>query len=98
MHGLVEVVRRRRRVELPPEHVHRLLAVQPVPGRERQQLHELTCLLQPPGVGGNFNAVDLGCEPTEEAEAHLTHPGNNLNLFLCRGHPADVPLLSNELR
>jgi len=39
VYRLVEVVRRRARFAVTPQQIHRLLAMQPMPGREREQFH-----------------------------------------------------------
>ena len=88
MHRLVQVVRGRGGTEVSPEDVHRLFSVEPVPRRKGEQLHELARFLQPPGRGRNGNAVHLGREATQKADAYLTHPGDNLNRLLAQGYLA----------
>src|SRR5262249_9783136 len=73
--GLVEVVRGGRRPAVAPERVHRLLAVEPVARREREQLDELARLLQPPGALGNGDAVDAGGEAAQQGQSDIGHPG-----------------------
>ena len=63
VHGLVEVVGGRRRGEVAPEHVHRLLAMEPVVAGESEKLHELARLLQSPGRVGHRNSVDVAAKP-----------------------------------
>jgi hypothetical protein len=48
VHRLIEVVRSRGGITVRPELVHGLLAMEAMPVREREQLHELLCLAQPP--------------------------------------------------
>ena len=74
VHRLVEVVRRRRRPAVAPEHVHHLLAVQPAVGSEREQLHELARLLQPPGLLRHRLAVDGGREAAQKRDRDAYHP------------------------
>jgi hypothetical protein len=73
VHRLVEVVRRRRGRELAPQDVHDLLAMQPVIGSEREQLHELARLLQPPCRFGHRLAVNSGGKATEERDSDVGH-------------------------
>ena len=86
VHGLVKVVRSRRWIAVSPEHVHRLFAMQPVAGREREQLHQLARLLQPPGRRRDADAVHFGCESTEEPEVDIAHLDDNLDAALLQGH------------
>src|SRR3954470_4302963 len=77
----MEVVRRRRRPAVAPEHVHRLLAVEAVARREGEQLHELARLLQPPGGLRDRGAVDGGSEATQQGYPDIAHaPVNYLRL------------------
>ena len=75
VHRLVEVVRGRGRRAVAPEHVHRLLAVEPVAAGEREQLHELARLLQAPRAVGHDDAVDRRREAAEQldADSHRTN-------------------------
>ena len=50
---LVQVVGGGRRLAVAPQLVHRLLAVQAMAGRQREQLHQLARLAQPPRRVGN---------------------------------------------
>jgi len=70
VHRLVEVVRGRGRSEVAPQHVHCLVAVQPVPAGKRKQLHELARLLQTPRGVGDGDAVDRSGESAEQAHIH----------------------------
>ena len=73
VHRLVEVVRRSRRTAVAPEHVHHLLAVEPVVWGECEQLHELARLLQPPGLLRHRLAVD-GCgKAAQEGDRDACH-------------------------
>ena len=74
MHGLVEVVRRRARLAVAPEDVHRLLAVKPMALGEREQLDELACLLQAPRALGHRGAIDRGRKATQERDGDPRHP------------------------
>ena len=69
----MEVVRRRRRRAVAPQHVHRLLAVQAMAGREREQLHELARLLQPPRRLRDRHAVDSRGKAAQERHADIAH-------------------------
>ena len=69
-----------------PERVHRLLAVQPVPVREREQLDQLARLLQPPGAVRHVDAVDRGAEAAEQPDLDLPHAAED-----ARGHPPRQP-------
>jgi hypothetical protein len=71
--GLVEVVRGRGRIEIGPEGVHRLLAVEPVAPGERQELHELARLLQPPGAVRHRLSADRGREAAEKPDRDARH-------------------------
>ena len=71
---LMEVVRGCGRLEIPPQDVHRLLAVEAMPPRERQQLHQLAGLLQPPGGVRDRDAFDRRGEAAEERHADVAHP------------------------
>ncbi len=73
MHGLVEVVRGGGRGAVAPQHVHHLLAMQPMARREREQLDELPRLLQAPGPVGHRLAVDLGGKPAQQRDTDLAH-------------------------
>ena len=75
VHGLVEVVGGRRRGEVAPEHVHRLLAMEPVVAGESEELHELARLLQSPGRVGHRNSVDGRRETAEERQTDVAHLG-----------------------
>ena len=71
--GLVQVVGPGRGAELRPERVDQLLPVQPVPRCERQQLHELAALLQPPGALRHRLGLDRGREAAEEPDPDVRH-------------------------
>jgi hypothetical protein len=73
VHRLVQVVRGRGQAAVTPQHVHRLLAMEPVLGREREQLDELSCLLQAPGRLGDGDAVDGRREAAEQGHADVGH-------------------------
>ena len=73
VHGLVEIVRRSGRSAVAPEHVHHLLAVQPVAGSEREQLDQLARLLQPPGLVRHGLSVHGGGEPAEKGDRDVCH-------------------------
>ena len=75
VYGLVEVVGGRRRGEVAPEHVHRLLAMEPVVAGEGEELHELARLLQSPGRVGHRNSVDGRSETAEERQTDVAHLG-----------------------
>ncbi len=75
--GLMEVVRRRGRPAIAPEHVHHLLAVEAVARRESEELHELARLLQPPGRLRNGHPVDGGCEAAQKDHADVGHRAEN---------------------
>ncbi len=66
VHHLVQVVRRRRRVELRPERVHQLLAMQAMGRRQREQLDQLASLSQAPDRRVDRLAGACRREPTEE--------------------------------
>ena len=72
--GLVEVVRRGVRALLTPEGVHRLLAVEAMLRRERQQLHQLARLLQSPGPVRDGVTVGHGAEASEQLDPRFGHP------------------------
>ncbi len=71
--ALVQVVGRGGGIELGPERIHHLLAVEPVAAREREQLHELARLAQPPGAVRNLGPAGRGAEPAEEPDRDLPH-------------------------
>ena len=53
-------------IEIWPQSLHRLLAMQAMAGREREQLDELARLSQPPGGIRNRHPID-GCgEPVQQ--------------------------------
>ncbi len=73
VHGLVQVVGSGRRAELRPELVDQLLPVEPMPRREREQLHEFPAFLQPPGALGHRLGLDRGREAAEEPDRDVRH-------------------------
>ncbi len=74
VHRLVEVVRRRARVAIRPKHVHRLLAMEPMPVGERQQLHQLPRLTEPPGRVRDRRAGGLGRKTAQQGHARPRLP------------------------
>jgi hypothetical protein len=75
----MQVVRRRGRPEVAPEHVHHLLPVEAMAWSEGEQLYQLARLLQPPSRLRNRHAVDGGCEAAQQAEADFAQrPENDL--------------------
>ena len=75
VHGLVQVVRRRRRRPVRPQQLHRLLTVKAVAGREGEQLDELAGLLQPPRGVRDVHAVDRGREAPQKVHPDSCHLG-----------------------
>ena len=73
----MEVVRRRGRLAVAPEHVHRLFAVQAVARREGKQLYELTRLLQPPGRARDGHVVDSGRKAAQKGHTDVAHAAEN---------------------
>ncbi len=71
--ALVQVVGRGGGIELGPERIHHLLPVEPVAAREREQLHELARLAQPPGAVRDLGPAGRGGEPAEEPDRDLPH-------------------------
>jgi hypothetical protein len=51
-----------------PESVDDLLALQPVPRRQREQLHELGRAPLLPCLSGDATSIDRDLEPTEDAD------------------------------
>ncbi len=76
VNGLIQVVGRRGRAPVAPEHVHRLLAMDAVVAGQREQLHELAGLLQPPGRVGHVDPVDGGRKAAEERQTNVAHRGD----------------------
>ncbi len=93
VHRLVQVVRGRGRAAVAPEHVHRLLAMEPVVAGEREQLHQLARLLQPPGRVGHLDPVDGGRKPAEERQTNIAHRGNQ-----CRPLGVNKGIAAGDLR
>ena len=73
MHGLIQVVGAGRGAELRPERVDQLLAVQTLPRCEREQLHELPALPQPPGALRHRLGLDRGRKAAEEPDPDVRH-------------------------
>ena len=90
VHRLVQVVRCRGRAAVTPQHVHRLLAMEPVLGREREQLDELSCLLQAPGRLGHGDAVDGRREAAEQGHADVGHLRKPIPPRGRRRHPDET--------
>ena len=73
VHRLVQVVRGCSRFKIAPEDIHDLLGVQALARGERQELHKLACLLQPPCVVGYGLAVHVSREAAKEPDRGLGH-------------------------
>jgi hypothetical protein len=69
--GLAEVAGGRVRRQLGPQHVHELLAVQPLRRGQRQQLHDRLGLAPAPGAVGERPRVDLDAEAAQQPDPHL---------------------------
>ena len=87
VHGLMKVVRRRRRQAVAPEHVHRLLAVNAMTRCKREELYEFAGLLQPPRVLRHQHTVNSRPEAPQEGNADVTHPAE-----LLRDDISDIEL------
>jgi hypothetical protein len=70
---LAQVRGGRRRRELGPERFHHLLAVEPVPRREREQLHHRCGLALPPRLLRDRPAVHRDPEAAEKADTDVGH-------------------------
>src|SRR5207248_11470248 len=62
----------RSRTQLRPEKVHRLLAMETMARREREQLQQRRRLASPPGLLGNLPVADAHAESTEQLDAELS--------------------------
>jgi hypothetical protein len=72
--GLAEVGGGRLGGQVGPEHVHQLLAVQPLPAGQGQELDQRLGLVPAPGLLGHRRPVDRGPEASEEPDPELgTH-------------------------
>jgi len=71
---LMEIVGRRRRLAVAPEHVHRLLALKAMARRQRKQFHKLARLLQPPRRLRHRHAVDGRRKAPQQSHADVAHP------------------------
>src|SRR5439155_9019793 len=70
--GLPQIRRSRSRTQLRPEQVHRLLAMETMARREREQLQQRRRLASPPGLLGNLPVADAHAESTEQLDAELS--------------------------
>ena len=96
--GLAEVGGGRLGGQVGPEHVHQLLAVQPLPAGQGQQLDQRLGLVPAPGPLGHRRPVDRGPEASEEPDPELgTHCDRppSRNPSNCR---APRPALSRTAR
>ena len=91
MHDLVQVVGGGRRVELRPERVHQLLAMQPMARGEGEELDQLAPLAQAPRRRGDRLAVARGGEPAEQLDRDVPR---GLRVILRLGLQASTPDLS----
>ena len=81
VHCLPELVRRGRGVQIRPEDVHQPLAVESVPGRQGQELHEGARLPEAPRFLIDLPAGDLHAELAEQADAER---GRRFGCWLLR--------------
>ena len=94
MDRLAQVRARRLAVEVGPEHIHELLAMQPVRGREREQLDERGGAVTRPVRRGNGLAVEDHRKASEQLDenaqtrtkmSEMKRPPERLNAVADRG-------------
>ena len=73
MSSLAEVGGARVGRKVRPESVDDLLPLQPMPRRQREQLHELARAPSLPCLSGNATSIDRDLEPTEDADLDAKH-------------------------
>jgi hypothetical protein len=88
VHHLVEIVRPGRQIQLWPQGIDELLAVQPVRGSERQELDQLTPLAQTPHRRVDRLAATRHDEPAEELDRDIPR---QRRVTIGRGLQASTP-------
>lgn len=72
--GLVEIVDRRRRRPVRPQHLEQHVAMQPLITRQREQLDQRPRLPQPPHQRTNGSPPTINPKTTQQPNPHLTLP------------------------
>ena len=99
VYRLMKIVQRRHRVTVPPQHVHHLLAVEPMARGEGEQLHQFAGLAQAPRALSDLITCG-GREPTKEPHFDRRHPPRMPDRAGIRHHisTAERGWAVNELR